>query len=252
MPHGRAAFPTGLLRKRLRNKVVLRVGPEPAVYLGAVFEYLTQELLSGAAAQAKKAQRKRINQQDIRETLRADPDLNSLFGDAVLRMSSPARRRRRRVKQDGVGTPLVGVVDQAIVGLDDLQVYRVNASLARMAALLGVPLEAASYPHAHVGGYAPLPPGACGHSLQVLFAPPNHWVVLWMSAPYHDAYIIDTLRLNVLAHTRQVPSPPSRPSPAWPLPPPVHDHHNPCQVIVQLLSSLDRSSGSPLRVHLVS
>jgi hypothetical protein len=223
MGHGQVMIPTGLLRTQLQKRLGHRVGARPAVFLSACLVDVMGRLLSGAASQAKVARRVRILPQDIQAAVRDDNDLMVVFHHTVMRLATiPRRRRSKKVRNQaskqassvghsGSGAPKTAVVIQPppsaapyYGSLDDMQVSWLNDGIARTAAKLGVPLEVASHPG--VGVYPPLPPGAWGYSLQLVHAPPDHWIVIFIPPPYTDVYVIDTFpKLHVRAHTRQVP-----------------------------------------------
>jgi len=89
-------FPVGRIHRLLKNEVKtylpedggppkkVRVGIGAAVYMAAVLEYLTSELLENSGDQARDSKRKRITPRHIQLALYDDEDLYYLLGDKLV------------------------------------------------------------------------------------------------------------------------------------------------------------------------
>ena len=78
-------FPVGRIARFLKDgRYAQRVGAGAAVYLAAVLEYLTAELLELSGNNAKLMKRTRIIPRNIFLSVREDAELDQLLGDAVI------------------------------------------------------------------------------------------------------------------------------------------------------------------------
>ena len=78
-------FPVGRIARFLKaGRYAQRVGAGAAVYLAAVLEYLTAELLELSGNNAKLMKRTRIIPRNIFLSVREDAELDQLLGDAVI------------------------------------------------------------------------------------------------------------------------------------------------------------------------
>ncbi|NXJ75556.1 H2AL protein, partial [Trogon melanurus] len=78
-------FPVGRVYRFLkRGKYAKRVGPGAAVYLAAVLEYLSMEVLELAGNTAREDKKTRILPRHIQLAVRNDKDLNKLFSGVTI------------------------------------------------------------------------------------------------------------------------------------------------------------------------
>jgi len=78
-------FPVGRIARHLKNgRYAKRIGSGAPVYLAAVLEYLTAEILELAGNQAKEAKKGRIAPRHIQLAARIDDELNVYFSDVVI------------------------------------------------------------------------------------------------------------------------------------------------------------------------
>lgn len=78
-------FPVGRIARFLKEgRYAARVGAGAAVYLAAVLEYLTAELLELSGNNAKLMKRSRIIPRNIFLSVKEDAELDQLLGDAVI------------------------------------------------------------------------------------------------------------------------------------------------------------------------
>ena len=78
-------FPIARVNRYMRQKGgARRVGGSAPVFLTAILEYVTSELMDVAGQRTSKANRKTISDQDVSAAVRNDPDLSKLFaGHAI-------------------------------------------------------------------------------------------------------------------------------------------------------------------------
>ncbi|NWI71363.1 H2AL protein, partial [Todus mexicanus] len=73
-------FPVGRVYRFLkRGNYAERIGPGAAIYLAAVLEYLTAEILELAGNAARENKKTRIVPRHIQLAVRSDDELNKLF-----------------------------------------------------------------------------------------------------------------------------------------------------------------------------
>ena len=78
-------FPVGRIKRHLKEGFFApRVSPKAAVYLAAVLEYLTGELLELAAKSTKELQKERIIPRHIKLAVLGDEELNQFFGGVTI------------------------------------------------------------------------------------------------------------------------------------------------------------------------
>ena len=78
-------FPVGRLARFLRKaRVAPRIGAGAPVYVGAVLEYLTAEILELAGNAAKDNTKSRIVPRHIQLAVRNDEELNKLLGGVTI------------------------------------------------------------------------------------------------------------------------------------------------------------------------
>ncbi|KAG8370681.1 hypothetical protein BUALT_Bualt13G0008600 [Buddleja alternifolia] len=78
-------FPVGRIARLLKEgKYADRVGAGTPVYLSAVLEYLTAEVLEAAGDMAKGRKKNRITPTYIKEAMRSDEELDKLLGDVII------------------------------------------------------------------------------------------------------------------------------------------------------------------------
>lgn len=92
-------------RKVLERKTVKRVGAGAPVYIAAVLEHFSSELLEVAATICSEAGRKRLTPQDVILALRTDPEFNKcstglkiLVGDKIKGKAAAAAIEAKRDK----------------------------------------------------------------------------------------------------------------------------------------------------------
>lgn len=79
------SFPVGRIRKYMKEfDGGHRYSATSAVYMAAVLEYLTSELVEGAGNHAKAAKKKRITPRHIRQCTGTDPELNFLLRNVIV------------------------------------------------------------------------------------------------------------------------------------------------------------------------
>lgn len=78
-------FPVGRIHRHLRKgNYAERVGAGGPVYMAAVLEYLTAEVLELASKAARDNKKTRMNPRHIQLAVRADEELNRLLGDVAI------------------------------------------------------------------------------------------------------------------------------------------------------------------------
>lgn len=80
-------FPIGRIRRMLKERMVgQRVGGHAAIYMGAVLEYLTAELVEIAGNVSKNSKKVRIMPSMIKECLKEDEEMNQLLKNVTFRL----------------------------------------------------------------------------------------------------------------------------------------------------------------------
>ena len=78
-------FPVGRVARFLKEgRYAARVGEGASVYLAAVLEYLTAEILELSGNAAKQMKKARIIPRCIYLAIKEDPELDRLLGDAII------------------------------------------------------------------------------------------------------------------------------------------------------------------------
>uniref|UniRef100_A0AAF5PIR8 Histone H2A n=1 Tax=Wuchereria bancrofti TaxID=6293 RepID=A0AAF5PIR8_WUCBA len=78
-------FPVSHIRRSLRNgNYSDRIGATAPVYLAAVIEYLTAELLQLAGYEAHESETRQINPRHLQLAIRNDNELNTLLSDVTI------------------------------------------------------------------------------------------------------------------------------------------------------------------------
>ena len=78
-------FPVGRIARYLRKgSYATRIGGDAPVYLAAIMEYLTTEILLLAGNAALDNKRKRITPRYVKLAVRSDEELNELLGDVTI------------------------------------------------------------------------------------------------------------------------------------------------------------------------
>eukprot|EP00915_Cephaloidophora_sp_WS-2016_P004690 GHVH01006252.1.p1 GENE.GHVH01006252.1~~GHVH01006252.1.p1 ORF type:complete len:149 (-),score=19.56 GHVH01006252.1:145-534(-) len=78
-------FPVGRIERHLKNgRYAKRIGAGAPIYLAAVLEYLTAEILELAGNQAKEMKKGRIAPRHIQLAARNDDELNIYLSDVVI------------------------------------------------------------------------------------------------------------------------------------------------------------------------
>lgn len=81
-------FPVGRMHRYMRrHRVAARVGKGAAVYMAAVLEYISAELLEVGGYVAKDMKKTRVVPRDLMLAIRQDNELDSLFRGATLPFS---------------------------------------------------------------------------------------------------------------------------------------------------------------------
>lgn len=80
-------FPVGRIKRKLKEMLVsTRIGVGSSVYMAAILEYLTAELLEIAGNEAKRQNKKRITPLAIKKSLKADEEMDKMLKNVVIGM----------------------------------------------------------------------------------------------------------------------------------------------------------------------
>tara|TARA_B100000787_G_scaffold167589_2_gene154653 strand:- start:1367 stop:1708 length:342 start_codon:yes stop_codon:yes gene_type:complete len=78
-------FPVGRVHRNLKlGRYASRIGASAPVFLAAVLEYLTDEVIEMAAGKAEENKKKRIVPRHILLAVRTDKDFSKLFGNVTI------------------------------------------------------------------------------------------------------------------------------------------------------------------------
>ncbi|XP_062982334.1 histone H2A, sperm-like [Elgaria multicarinata webbii] len=105
-------FPVARIRRYLRKgHYANRVNPGAAVYLAAVLEYLTAEILEMAGNAAHENRRQRIGPRHIQLAVRNDEELNKLFADVTIAEGGVLPKIQARLLPKKTASPKEAVED---------------------------------------------------------------------------------------------------------------------------------------------
>jgi histone H2A len=78
------SFPVARIQRNLQHERLSRCGKPPAIFMAAVLEYLTKEVLEEAGVCAKELKRHRITPRHINLVIKSDDEFNTLMRKTII------------------------------------------------------------------------------------------------------------------------------------------------------------------------
>jgi histone H2B len=88
-------FNVGRVKRHLKDNITLRVSADTPVFLAAVLEYMTAEILELAGRNAESRSRKTIDSKAVHYSIREDDELSGVFSDALI-VHAPRKRSHKQ------------------------------------------------------------------------------------------------------------------------------------------------------------